>query len=148
VPDPQRQPSTLDATASILTALGGIGCLTLFLLIWIPLSAIVVYAIAGPTGAVVAGLIVAGIVVAVVAGVRKQRSLWRCPHCNGTFKPFQGAAATCPHCRRTLTPPPGTSIATPTQPTAPRPTRTCPECAETVLAAARRCRYCGFEFAD
>jgi hypothetical protein len=147
---PKRQPSTFEATTSILLRLWGIGCLGLLLLFWIPFSALLVYYIAGTQGAIITALVVAGIVWAVAANVRTQRRLWRCTHCNGTFQPFQGTSALCPHCRKTVTPPP-TARATVNpspSPTEARPTRTCPDCAETVLAATRRCRYCGYEFAD
>lgn len=152
MPDLQRQPSTLEATASILGALGKLGCLTLFLLFWIPFSAILVYAFVGKTGAIIAGVIVVGIVLWVFLKVKEAQSTWRCPYCNGRFQPFQTSSALCPHCRRSVSPPQMARSTAPPPPSAPltdkRPTRACPDCAETVLAAARRCRYCGYEFAE
>ena len=152
MPEAQRQPSTLDATASILGALGKLGCLTLFLLLWIPFSAIIVYALLGRTDTIIVGLILAGIVLVAVDKARKQSRLWRCPRCNGTFQPFQGPSALCPHCHATVTRPPGAETRVAPSPTvggaAAQSTRRCPDCAETVLAAARRCRYCGCELSE
>lgn len=151
MPEAQRQPSGLDTTASILGALGKLSCLIAFLLFWIPFSGIILYAFVGKTGLIIAGVILLAIIVVAVDAGRKQSRLWRCPHCNGTFKPFEGSSAFCPHCHATVTPPLG-ARAPATPPTVPsteeRPMRTCPDCAETVLAAARRCRYCGYEFAE
>ena len=106
-------------------------------------------------GAVVAALVVGAIVWWVVSR-GSAPSLWRCPHCNGTFLPFEGGSALCHHCHSPVTPPPGMArqaaleLVPPVAaaPAAPQPARTCPECAETVLAGARRCRHCGHDFTD
>jgi hypothetical protein len=43
---------------------------------------------------------------------------------------------------------PTTGILVEPTPSEPEPTKRCPDCAETVLAAARKCRFCGYVFAD
>jgi predicted RNA-binding Zn-ribbon protein involved in translation (DUF1610 family) len=96
------------------------------------------------------GLVVGGIVVAGIVQARNPNATVRtsktgmvfsniCPACR---KHNKSGASVCRHCGTALKfkPAPAPVVA------AAPDTKTCPDCAETVLAAARKCRFCGYEF--
>lgn len=85
------------------------------------------------------------------AGIKKDRL---CPHCQ---KPIEPGAADCLECGAKIawTPVEGTNVLSPSvayrpPPRQPEPQKpdekVCPDCAETIKAAARVCRFCGYRF--
>lgn len=96
------QKSTAEVTLSILARLWALGCLGLFLLFWIPVSAIVFYSIFGLQISVICVLLVTALIAYIASNVSKRKhQMWRCGACAATFPP----AAFCPSCGAKLNPP-------------------------------------------
>jgi hypothetical protein len=97
------QPTKPDA-ASILGAMGALGCIGLFLIVFLPLSAVILWAAIGPGPAIAVAVILGAIIAWVIAATRMPaRERWRCPFCHGTFA---AGSPTCSNCGKTVAPPP------------------------------------------